>query len=198
MTHQKIFRFLTAIPPKIGMQQIHHRPEMPPFLHIDLEQVPQIKKRRACLPKKALLFYRSWLRIALCYDQTTEDRAIFAGDLLPHRLTKIIAKTDGAVLLLICEKDAPAIFRHLYRAERRPSLGINRGRRAKIDIARLETLRSQLLPPVKEARLPVLKCPLEAAVITEIDIVGDSFLIVYCHPTLSSCQIQPWSRCRTV
>ena len=35
-------RFLAAVAAEVGLQQIHHRPEVATFLDVDLEQVPQI------------------------------------------------------------------------------------------------------------------------------------------------------------
>ena len=37
MPLQQLFRFFSPITPKIRMQQIHHRPQMPAFFHIHLK-----------------------------------------------------------------------------------------------------------------------------------------------------------------
>ena len=39
---QQFFRLLAAIAPEVGVQQVHHGPQVAAFLHIHLEQVAQI------------------------------------------------------------------------------------------------------------------------------------------------------------
>src|SRR3990172_6900150 len=36
------FGFLPAVAPEVGVEQVHHRPEVPAFLHVDLEEVAQV------------------------------------------------------------------------------------------------------------------------------------------------------------
>src|SRR6185437_11448647 len=102
-----------------------------------------------------LLFDRGGLGVALRDDQSAQRTAILSRHLLPDRFAFVIAKGDFAIVHGVGEKDAPAIFRHSHVAETRPTLRIDRGGRAQIDVTRLKADRAHLGPPALEARLPL-------------------------------------------
>ena len=83
---QQSFGFLSPVAAEVAMQQVHHRPQMPPFLDIDLEQIAQVVKRRAGGAEQFLLLHGSRFGIALGYDDSPERGSIFAGNILPGRL----------------------------------------------------------------------------------------------------------------
>ena len=40
-------RLLAPVAAEVGVEQVHHGPEVPPLLHVDLEEVAQVVERRA-------------------------------------------------------------------------------------------------------------------------------------------------------
>src|SRR5687768_2733339 len=92
--------FLAAVTAEIGMQQVDHRPQMPAFLDVHLEQVAQVVERRTGEPEQALLLDRSRLRVALGDDDPAQIAAILAWHFLPCRLALVRAESDGAAFLL--------------------------------------------------------------------------------------------------
>ena len=76
----------TPVTSKIGVQQIHHGPEMAPFLDINLKQIPQVIERRAGASEMPLLLDGGGLGIALGDDQPAQGTAVFSRHLLPGRL----------------------------------------------------------------------------------------------------------------
>src|SRR5689334_3506990 len=107
MTREELLRFLAAVPAEIRMQQVHHRPQMPAFLDVDLEEVAQVVERRAGMAQQVLLLDRGGLGVSLCHDQAPKLGSELARDLLPHRLTERIAEADGALGDRIGEENAP-------------------------------------------------------------------------------------------
>ena len=67
---QQSFGFFPSITPEIPMKEIHHRPQMPSLLHINLKQVPEVVKRRTSGAQKFLLFHRGRFRVALGHDDS--------------------------------------------------------------------------------------------------------------------------------
>ena len=65
-------RFFAPITPKIAVQQVHHRPQMPPFFDVHLKNIPQVVHRRTRRAQQSLLFDRSRLRIALRYNHAPQ------------------------------------------------------------------------------------------------------------------------------
>jgi hypothetical protein len=69
MALQHRLRLFATVAAEIGVEQIDHRPQMPAFLDIDLEQVAQVIERGAGMAELALLLDRGGLGIALGHDQ---------------------------------------------------------------------------------------------------------------------------------
>src|SRR5437773_1582482 len=151
---------------------------MTSLLDVDLEEVAKVVEGGAGVAEPVLLLDGGGLGVALGDDEATELRAEFAGHLLPHRLPVRVPETDGAVGDGIGEEDAPTVVGHLHRAVMCPALRVRADRRAQIDVGVCEVIRSELLPPVEKARLPVLERALQRPVVREIDIVGDPLGIV--------------------
>ena len=182
MALQQVFGLLAAVAAEMGVEQVDHGPEVPALLDVDLEQVAHVVERRAGVGEHALLFDRSRLGIALGDDQAAQVGAELARHLLPHRLAEIVAEADGAVFRPVGQEDAPAVVRHLDVAVGRPALGVDRGRRAQVDVPGLEVaVRAHLAPPVQEGGLPALQRALELAVGAQVDVVGNLLGIVDRH-----------------
>ena len=127
-------RLFAAIAAEMGMQQVHHRPQMAAFLDVDLVQVAQVVERRAGVAEQMLLLDRSGLGITLGDDNAAELRAVFARDLLPYRLAEGVAKTDSAIFHLVGEEDAPAVIGHFHRAILCPAFGVDTDGGAQVDV----------------------------------------------------------------
>ncbi len=112
--------------------------------------------------------------VALRDDEAAQVHAVLTRHVLPGRLTHVVAEADLAIRLGLGQEDAPAVVRHLHVIEVGPALGVDGDRRAQVDGTVLERDRPEIAPPLQETRLPVLECPLEAAVVGEPDVVGDS------------------------
>ena len=125
MPREELLRLFAAVAAEVRMQEIHHRPEVPAFLDIDLEEVAQVVHRRAAVAEHALLLDRRGLGVPLRDDQAPQRRAVFARHLLPHRLPHLVAEADLALGHRIGEEDAPAVVGHLQRAVVRPALRID-------------------------------------------------------------------------
>src|SRR5690348_5323144 len=97
MARKQFPGLLAAVAAEVGVQQIHHRPKVPSFLDVDLEEVAQVVEGRAGMPEQVLLLDRSRLRVSLCDDQTAELGTEFARNLLPDRLPERVAEADGAI-----------------------------------------------------------------------------------------------------
>ena len=136
--------------------------------------------------EQPLLLDRRWLGVALGDDQAAQGRAQLAGHFLPSRLALVVAVGDHAVGILPGEEDPPAIVRHLHIAEVGPAVGLGRDRGAQIDVEVQRAVRPHVLPPVEEARLPVLERALQAAVGREVDVVGNALGVVDGHGCLLS------------
>src|SRR5229473_988293 len=193
MARQQLLRLLAPVAAEIGVQHIDHRPEMAALLDIDLEEAPPIVERRAAVAEEPLLRDRGPLGNALRDDEAAQGRATLARQKLPRRLAVLVAEADAAVGHGVGEEDAPAVIRHLHRAVARPALGVDRGRRAQIDVGGEEIRGPHAAPPIEEARLPMLQRALQRAVLGEVDVVGDALLIVDGHQTLSrlNCGLEP-------
>src|ERR1700723_1442302 len=106
---------------------------------------------------------------------------MLAGDLLPGRLSEIIAESDAAIVLGICEKNSPAIFRHADVAESGPTFCIPRNCGGQVDIGSLEISGPEILPPAHEFGLPVFEGALQNAIRAEFDVIRNAILIVQRH-----------------
>ncbi len=184
MTFQHRFGFLPPVAPEIGVQQIDHRPEMTPFLHIHLEQISQIIERGAGQPEQTLLFDGGGFRIALGYDQPAQRGAIFTRDLLPDGFALMFTERNPAVFLRRGQKDTPAVIRHFDVIEMRPAIGLDADRGPQIDVVIDGAFGAQILPPVEKAGLPGFQRPLQAAVVGQIDIVWNAGVQIDGHYSL--------------
>jgi hypothetical protein len=175
---QQVVGLVAPVGAEIFVQEINHRPEVPAFLDIDLEQVAQIVERGRGEAEKALLFDARRLGVALDDDEAAQHGAIFPRRLLPRRFAGVFAAGNLAAFNLRREQHAPAIFRHLHIIELRPALGIDADGGAQIDGAALEFFRDQIVPPVDVAGMPFLQRLQHAPVGGEADIVGDQRVVV--------------------
>jgi len=172
------FAFLAAIAAKELVQQIHHGPQVTPFFHIHLEEVPKIVLAGAGETEVTLLLHRCGLCIALRNDDAAQVRAVFARHILPGVFTEVIAKMDLAVLLGGIEEDAPAVIGHLHMTKLRPALRVDAHRSAQIYIEILAALGAHIVPPRQVIGLPLFERALQCAVFGEVDVVGDLFAVV--------------------
>src|SRR3954452_14337274 len=121
----------------------------------------------------ALLLDRGRLGVALDDDESAQHGAAFAGDLLPDRLTEVLAERNLAALFLRGKKNAPAVIRHLHIVEFGPALGIDRDRGAQINERLLEAFGPHGLPPVDVSGMPAFEGAQYLPVLGEIDVVRD-------------------------
>src|SRR5262249_22693415 len=110
LPREQLFGLIAAIAPKVRVQQIHHRPQVPPFLDVHLKQIPKVVNAPAAMTKPPLLLDARRLGVALRDDEPPELVAEFARDFLPDGLAKEVAEPDRAVHDGIREKNAPAIL----------------------------------------------------------------------------------------
>ena len=175
------FGLLAAVAAEIRVQQIHHRPQMAPFLDVDLEQVAQVVERRAGEPEMALLLDRRRLGVALRDDEAPQVRPVLAGHFLPRGLALVRAEIDLAPGLGRREEDAPAIVGHLDVIEVRPALRLDADRRAQVDVGLAGAFGPHVAPPVQELGLPVLERALQRLVAGKVDVVGDLLAVIDGH-----------------
>ena len=91
---QQLLGLLAAVPAEVGVQQVHHRPQVPALLDVDLEQVAQVVQARRGGAEVALLLDRGGLGVALDDDQPPQVAAVLAGHLLPGGLALVLAERD--------------------------------------------------------------------------------------------------------
>ena len=156
---QQRLRLLAPVAAEVGVEQVHHRPEMPPFFHVDLEEVAQVVERRAGTAQVPLLLHRGGLGVALGHDEPAERPAVLARHVRPGGLSLVLAEIDPAVGLRLGEEDTPAVLGHLHVAELGPAFRVHAGGGAQVDVLGLEALRPHVVPPLEELRLPVLQRP---------------------------------------
>src|SRR5258705_13635103 len=137
------------------MQQIHHCPKVAPLLHIYLEEVPKIVKRRTRLPELSLLFDRCGFGIPLCDDDTPKGIAEFSRDLLVCRHPKVVAKSNPRICFGRLQKDSPAVIGHLDIVEMCPAFRLNTYGCSQEYILLLKPVRPHLSPPVQIIWQPV-------------------------------------------
>ena len=83
------------------------------------------------------MLYRSRLGVTLNHQNTSQRPAVFAGDLLPHRLTNVITKCDTPVRLRRVEKNTPAVVRHFHVVIMGPAFALDTDRGAKVNVMSL-------------------------------------------------------------
>src|ERR1700691_3061715 len=157
---------------------------MAPFFDVDLEKIAQVVERRAGHPEMPLLLDRRRLGVALRDDQPAQDSAMLARHFAPDRIALMLTERNLASGFGVGQKNPPPIVRHLDVSKSRPPLRVGRSRRPQIDVAALKSFGAHLFPPLQEPRLPRLERALQAAVVGEIYIVGNSLGIVDRHQTL--------------
>ena len=96
-----------AGPAEVGVQQVHHGPQVPALFHVHLEQVAQVVQARRGQAEAALLLHRGGLGVALHHDQALQAGPVLAGDLLPGRFTLVLAESDPPVLVPLGQEDPP-------------------------------------------------------------------------------------------
>src|SRR3989449_4778621 len=175
---ERRLRLLAAVPTEVGVEEVHHRPEVSALLDVDLEEVAQVVERGAGAPEVALLLDRGGLGVALRDDEPPQHAAVLTRDVLPDRLALVVAEGNDARGLGLGEEDPPAVLGHADVAELRPALRIHAHRGAQIDLRRLEPVRAHVLPLRDELRLPLLEGALQAAILAEADVVRDPLRVV--------------------
>src|SRR5262249_26227891 len=141
-------------------------------------EIAQVVERRTRAPEVALLLDRCGLGVALSHDQATQDAAILAGYLLPRRIADVIAERNATIGLRLGQEDAPPVVRHPDEAELRPAVAIAADGRREIDLVGLEAFGPHLVPPVEEARLPLLERAQQAAVFAQVDVVRNPLEVI--------------------
>ncbi len=166
-------RLFAPVAPEVGVEEVDHRPEVAPLLHVHLEQIAQVVDARAREAEQALLLDARRLGVPLRHDEPAEGVAVLAGDLLPDRLAEVVAEADRAVLHRVGEEDPPAVVRHLHVVEVCPAVGLDADGSAKEDVVPLEAEGPHVLPPRDEVRLPRFERALQLLVVREVDVVRD-------------------------
>jgi hypothetical protein len=176
LAREQLLRLVAAVASEVGVQQVDHRPQMPAFFDVDLEQVAQVVQARTALPQPALLLDARRLGVSLRDDQTPQLVAELAGHFLPDRLPEEITEANPAIVHGIGKEDPPSVFGQLDVLEVRPTGRIDAHRRPHVHLVIvLEALGPHVAPPLDVGRLPVLERALQALVAGEADVVGDSF-----------------------
>jgi len=169
---QQRLRLFAAVAAEVGVQQIHHRPEVAPFLDVDLEEVAQVVQARRGKAQPALLLHRRGLRVALDDDEPLQLGAVLAGHLLPDRLALVLAEGHPPVAVALGEEDAPAVLRQGDVAEVGPTLAAHGDGGAQVHVAGRQG-GAHRRPPLEERRLPRLQRALQPAIAVEVDVVGN-------------------------
>jgi hypothetical protein len=175
---QQLLRLLAPVGTEMLLQQIDHRPQMPPFLHVHLEQVAQVIEAGRGGAEMALLFDTRRLGVALDHQQPAQHGAVFARHLLPDLLAPVMAEADGPSLHRRGEQDAPFVLGHTHEPELRPAGGIDADRGAQIDQRILEPFRPHVAPPVDVAGMPGFQRPAHPRVLAQPDIVRDQAVVI--------------------
>src|SRR5690606_23297820 len=115
---------LPAVAAEVGVQEVDHRPEVAAFLHVDLEEVPQVVEARAVRAELPLLLDAGRLGVALDHDEAPELVPELARHFLPGGLALEIAEPDAPIVRRLGQEDAPAILRQLDVVEMRPAGGV--------------------------------------------------------------------------
>src|SRR6185436_9216496 len=170
---EQFFGLVAAVAPEVGMQQVHHRPEMTALLDVHLKEIAEVVQAGTALTEPPLLLDTGRLRITLGDDQPSQLIPEFPGYVLPDRTPHQIAKPNAAIVDGIGEKDAPSIFRQPDVLEMWPAFRIDADGRPHVHLVMvLESLRAHVAPPLQVLGLPVLERALEPLVAREVDVIG--------------------------
>src|SRR5262249_13577134 len=99
-------------------------------------QVAQIIEARCRGTQIALLLDRGRLCVALDHDEAPQVGAVLTRDLLPSRLTLVLAESDLPVPVPLGEEDPPPVVTHRDVIEMRPALAADVNRCAQVHILR--------------------------------------------------------------
>ena len=137
---EQVFSFFPAIAAEIFLQQIDHGPEMTALpLHLPGTGSACHREMGAVFPRKRCCSTEAgsvspWITI-----RRRNMDAVFAGHLLPYRLTLVLAEPNCPALFFWCaSRYAPSILRHLHITEFGPSFGIDSDCRSQVNLAILE------------------------------------------------------------
>ena len=111
LAREELLGFVAAVAAEVRVQQVDHRPEVPPLFDVDLKEVAQVVHARAPLPEPPLLLDARRLGVPLRHDQAPQLVAEFAGHFLPDRLPEEVAEADAAIVDRIGQEDAPPVLR---------------------------------------------------------------------------------------
>ena len=175
---QQLLGLLATVAAEVAVEQVHHRPQVPALLDVDLEQVAHVVQGGGRVAEQALLLDRGRLGVRLGHDQAPQPVAVLAGDLLPGQLAEVVAEGDRAALLLRLEEDAPAVVGHLDVVEVGPAVLLHADRRAQVHVVGVEVGGADRTPPLQVVGLPGLEGALQALVGGQIDVVGDLGAVV--------------------
>src|SRR6266436_6517032 len=89
---QQRISLFAAVASEIGVQQIDHRPQMPPFLDVHLKQIAQVVERRTRPAEMPLLLDRRRLCVALRHDESSQDSAMLTRHVAPDRLALMLTE----------------------------------------------------------------------------------------------------------
>jgi hypothetical protein len=174
---QQCIGLVAAFPAEEGVQQVHHGPQVPALLNVDLEQVTKIEQAGCGEAEKALLLHGSGLGVTLHDDEPLQICPIFAGYLLPAGLAFVRAEADAAIRATLREEDAPPVLVGRHVIKDGPAIPADIDRSSQIHIASLDR-GSHLMPPVEKLRLPRLEGTLQPAILVQANVVGDPFAVV--------------------
>ena len=89
--------FLAAVAAEVAMQEVHHRPQVAAFLHVDLEQVAQVVQRRAVSPRWRCCSTDAGSVSPCVTMMPAQVRAMLARHVLPRGLAHVLAEVDLAI-----------------------------------------------------------------------------------------------------
>ncbi len=177
VSFQQLLGFFAALAAEVGVQQVHHRPEVPSLFDVDLEQISQVVQAGCGVAEDALLLDGCRLGVTLHGDQAHQLGAVLPRHFLPRRLALVLSERDRAFGVAFCQEDAPPVLLHGDVVEVCPAVASDRDRGAQVDILGRQG-RPEGLPPVQELGLPPFECALQPPVFREVDVVGNSIAVV--------------------
>ena len=172
MAQQQLLGLVATFATEEGVQQVHHRPEVPALLDVHLEEVAEVVQARCGETEQALLLHGRRLGVALDDEEALQVGAVLAGHLLPRGGAHVLAKRDAPVGLTVGEEDPPPILLERDVPEVRPAVTVGADRRAQVDVPRDE-VGSEVAPPLHEAGLPRLERTLQSPVAAQVDVVRE-------------------------